>query len=148
MLRTLSKMFQSELKRSEFFHQCCYIGPFFCVLYRAAVYIVGTLTKWHVLHLHCCLQSNNFNVISLSGVDRVPAMPLSQRPIRHLHIPSCGPADNHLYEDHHGRGRDHTGWVPENDTNLWKCISALAAALFNGKRGHLSKRQLTISSLR
>ncbi len=120
----------------DFIHLCCYIGTvvshiFFAVLYRVTVFCVGTLTKLKALLSLLLLVENksNFNVISLAGADRLPAAPLSQRPVRHLHVPSCGPADNHLYEDHHGRGRDHTGWVPENDTNHLKVYFSIGTSV-------------------
>lgn len=50
-----------------------------------------------------------FYVISLPGADRLPAVPLSQRPVRHFHVAARSPADHLFYEDHHGRGRDHIG---------------------------------------
>lgn len=48
------------------------------------------------------------------GAHWVPALPLSQCVLRHLHVSSCGGTNHHFYEVHNGRGWHNHRWVYSN----------------------------------
>lgn len=53
--------------------------------------------------VHACLLTSPVYLPGL-GAHRVPALPLPQCSVRHLHVSSCGGANHHFYEVHYGRG--------------------------------------------